>query len=707
MKRKSRSVISALLTASMVFTMTGCGNSSNDADPSPTPTSGAAVTDEPSVTDPVVEPDVTDTPDTPDDTPKEIVTIRFGTHYEQELNPHYVDEVTGEYTMAEADREARLAAEQAILDQYGVVFEYVQYAGNTTEVLLQSVMANDPICDIAWMWGGSEGQILAQNVLQQLDDYAYIFEDEEHSWMLYDQIFGHNYFLGAVMRFNQRWPLVYNISYIEEVDSLKDENGNTIYPNTLYEEGNWTWSTFQDYLAKIESFYANSSAPNRPERRIDAYQTDYRFAALSALYANGGGIYGTDGLQVNSEATKEAVAYIQTLMDSKLITCETYDNSVTPGWTWNGSNFQSGETVFTDIPDWYINGAASAATDRGQSIGIVPWPRPDDMSIDDENYRQVLTVSDSIGILKGVSAEKTELALKSLALFYETYYTSLAGVDTIKEYKEQYAAQQAAAYGFDIFHEEVGDAMLRTYQETAAKLVGNDYSDLIGMRGSWDEILGNSLYGASGTASYDVAIEANMNVFDTINNDMIAILASEGVNDNIKPSVSTVSGDALAIPAGTAFEDVAWGDYITATDNIDGALDISTMAVEWKTEVDFNVVGAYDNAFTAKFTDASGNVGTKDISFVIYNPANTTAPTVTVVEAPANVAVDTSTADITWKGSFIESAVDADGLDVSRNIKADLSGIDTTTPGTYTVTITVTDFAGNETQVDVTVTVGE
>lgn len=705
MKKKGLKAISTVLAIIMVLSMVGCGKSSKgDKDANATPTASPSQSTDSTGDTGSKDNQNSDGQET--DGPKEVVTIRFGTHYEQGLNPHYVDEVTGEYTMPEAEREARLAAEEAILGELGVVFEYVQYPGNTNEVLMQSVMANDPISDIAWMWGGSEGTVLAQNVLQQLDQYTYIFEDEEFSWMLYDPIFGHNYFLGAEMRFNQRWPLVYNISYIEAVDSLKDENGNTIYPTELYEKGEWTWSTFKDYLAKIEAFYANSSAPNRPERRIDAYQTDYRFAALSAVYANGGSIYGVNGLEVNSEATKEAVAYIKELMDAKILTCETYSDSITPGWTWNGGNFQSGESVFTDIPDWFIGGASTQATERGESIGIVPWPRPDDMSIDDENYRQVLTVSDSIGILKGVSPEKTELALKALALFYKTYYTALADVDTIAEYKNQYAEQQAAAYGFDIFHEEIGDSVLSVYQTLAGNIVGNDYSDLIGMRVKWDEILGNSLYGVNGTASYDVAIEANISIFDTVEQDMMAILASEGVNDNIKPSIKTSYDAPLAIPVGTAFENAGWADYIIATDNVDGTLDISTMEVTPKNEYDLNVVGLYEGAFDASFTDSSGNTETKSISFVVYNPENKTAPTVTLVSEPAPIAIDANASEITWNGNFVESAVDADGLDVSRNIKADLSTLDTTTPGTYTVDITVTDFAGNETIVSVDVVVG-
>lgn len=637
--------------------------------------------------------------------PKEIITIRLGTHHVPGLDPHYTDDVTGEFVMAEAEREARLAAEEAILNELGVVFEYVQFAGNTTEVLLQSVMANDPICDIAWMWGGSEGVILAQNVLQQIDDYAYLFEDEEYSWMLYDKVFGHNYFLGAVMRYTQRWPLVFNIDYIEAVDSLKDEKGNTIYPTTLFEQGKWTWSTFRDYLAKIEAFYANSSAPNRPERRIDAYQTDYRFAALSAIYSAGGSIYGSDGLQVNSEETKKGVAFISNLMNQKLLITETYDDSVTPGWTWNGGNFQGGESVFTDIPDWFIPGAATQAADRGQSIGIVPWPREDSLSLDDERYNQVMTVSDSIGILKGVSPENTELSLKALRLFYQTFYTHMAGVETIAEFKDAYATSQAAAIGFDIFHELAGESILESFKYVSKKVVGNDYSDLIGLRVKWDEIVANSLYGVNGTPAYDVAIEANLNIFDTVISDMTAILSKEGTNDNIKPNVTTAFDSPLAIPVGSSMEDPIWGDYIIATDNIDGTLDISTMKLEFLYEVDFSKVGLNDSAFKAHFTDKSGNTNYKTISFIVYDPTNTTPPTITAVAEPAPIKVDTNVADIVWKDNFIASALDSNGFDITRNIVADISELDTTTPGTYKVKITVSDFAGNSSQTEVSVVV--
>lgn len=702
MKKFRKSMIAMLLLVCMVFT-TACGSKPTETTPTPTPAGNE--TGEPT-TNPETDPTAA-----PTEGPKEIVTIRYGTHYINDLDPHYQDSVTGEYTMAENKREAALAAEEAILNELGVVFEYVQFSGDTREVLLQSVMAKDPVCDIAILWGGSEGTILAQNVLQKLDDYAYIFqEDEDYSWMLYDKLFDHYYLLGSVVRFNQRWPLVYNIDLIEAVDSLKDANGNTIYPNTLFDEGKWTWSAFKDYLEKINAYYANNDA-------IRAYETDYRFAGLSAAYSAGGAIYGTDGLSVAGAGMKSAVSYIDELMDAGLLTVSSTYDDMTPEWTYAGNQFVFGSTVFTDIPDWFINWAATEASNREQSIGIVPWPRPDSMSLDDENYRQVITVSDSIGVPKGVSPEKTELALKALALYTKTYYTTLADVDTMAEYQDAYGMIEASSFGFDIFHDKIGDSILNSFQYITGKMAtGKDYSDLLGLRVTWDNIVRDSFYGLNGSASYDVAVEANINEFNKVIEDMTSILSKEGVNDNVAPTVSFLK-EPIAVPAGTKMTDAIWGEFIGATDNAEGVMTLASFKPEFNSpdtdskvdraysEADFATPGYYNRAFKAYFVDQAGNKGYKTVSVYVYDPNNKTAPTVTMVAEPAAIAVNTDVATITWAGSFVESAVDANGLDVSSNIKADLSELDTSTPGTYNVKLTVTDWAGNTAEVTAAVTV--
>ena len=53
----------------------------------------------------------------------------------------------------------------------------------------------------------------------------------------------------------------------------------------------------------------------------------------------------------------------------------------------------------------------------------------------------------------------------------------------------------------------------------------------------------------------------------------------------------------------------------------------------------------------------------------------------------------------------MEAAADADGLDLKNFVVADISELDTSTPGEYPVTLSVRDFAGNETSVVFSVTV--
>ena len=66
-------------------------------------------------------------------------------------------------------------------------------------------------------------------------------------------------------------------------------------------------------------------------------------------------------------------------------------------------------------------------------------------------------------------------------------------------------------------------------------------------------------------------------------------------------------------------------------------------------------------------SDLSGNEETSRLKVVVYNPDNTEAPVITVKAELPTIAVDTDSAGINWN-DFIESAVDADGLDISGNI---------------------------------------
>nr|WP_297707990.1 immunoglobulin-like domain-containing protein [uncultured Butyrivibrio sp.] len=696
----AKKVLGIGLASTMVAaSLAGCGNAASDSATQTTTDTTTSQTEETKKEETAAS---TETQTT--EVSGEPVVIRYGTHWVAGLDPNHVDDVTGEYTMAESERQAALAGLQAIKDELNVEFEFVEYSQDTRVELMTSVLAGDPVCEIANIWGGAEGTILAQNVLQELDDYADIFADEESSWMYYDKLYGHNYLLSFTERFIPRWPLIYNASMIEAVDTLKDENGNTVYPTDLWKKGEWTWDKFEEYLSKINAFYANKEPAEDGNiyKTVQSYETDHRFAGLSAMYSNGAAIYGSDGLGVDTQEAEDALAYVKKLMDAGYMSdCGYYDDNYTPEWCRSQADFSRGGTVFTDCPDWLIASAGSALADRDESMGIVPWPRADRLSADSDEYKQVITLGDSVGILKGIDEEKTALALKAYRLFWATYYKTLGGVDDLSQYTATMAASQAAGFGFDIYNETYGQDILDAFTFISQNL-GNDYSDLLNLRVAWDDIFGKSLCGVDGFSdNYAVAVEANKSDFTNQISNMEALLSSNEVHDNQSPSVSA---SQIVIPVGTDITSVDLKEFFTANDSVDGDIDIATGEVTYSDDLDTATPGIYEKAVTVSVVDSSNNEGHASAKVIVYSADNKEAPTVTVKAEADAVALDTDASSIDWK-NFIESATDADGLDVSSNITADLSTLDTTTPGDYTVKLTVTDFAGNTAEQEVTVTV--
>lgn len=627
--------------------------------------------------------------------------IRMGTHWKPELDPHNIDETTGNYTIGdEEDRLIRIAAEDAVREKYNVEIEYVQYAQDTRSELVLSVLAGNPVCDLALMWNGSENTVLAQNILQPLDKYVDLYDGA--AWMLPDKVYGHYYFLNANQSFTQYFSLLVNLTMLEQVDALKDADGNTIYPTDLLERDEWTWSTFKDYLTKIQAYYGNTPAPDGAKvSTVQAYETDHRYATLSAMYANGGAIYGAKGLQVNSKESIEAVQYIKSLRDAGvMVDCGTYDDGYTPQWCESGNDFGRGATVFAECPIWMIKSHIDECTARGESVALMPWPRPDNLAKDSEDYRQVISVGDIWGVLKGIDEEKTELAVKVFRTYWETYYELKAHVADMSEYKEAMAETEAMKYGLDIFNEKLGDGILNAFIFNSEKCVPNDFANLLGMRDPWDRIVGKGFYGVEGMPSYEVAIEANMNQFTDTMAQMEAILGSNELHDNQAPSVKASGSVALGL--GTDVGLIDFSEYFTAEDGFDGVLDPAAATYD-VSKVDSTTVGTYQ--VKGIFADKAGNEGSAKLNVYVFNPDNTTAPTLTVKEELPTVAMDSNTADIDWAGQFVDVAADADGLDLKENVTADVSQLDTSTPDEYPVELSVIDYAGNITTVEITVSV--
>ena len=257
----------------------------------------------------------------------------------------------------------------------------------------------------------------------------------------------------------------------------------------------------------------------------------------------------------------------------------------------------------------------------------------------------------------------------------------------------------------DLYNDTYGQDLIDCYTYILGH-INTNYANMMGLwedydtHNQWTEILGQSLFKAPGMSSYDVAIKANLTNLTNKTDSIAAILKTEGVHDNQKPNIT--KEDNVALAAGTG--DVDWTQYFSAEDAVDGAIDITADSITVSEELDLSTAGKYEKAVTAKASDKSGNEAESSITVIVYNADNTTAPTATAKEELPTVSLNTETSGINWS-DFLETAEDADGLDVKGNVSADLSTLDTTTPGEYDVTLTVTDYAGNTTEITVKVTV--
>ena len=156
--------------------------------------------------------------------------------------------------------------------------------------------------------------------------------------------------------------------------------------------------------------------------------------------------------------------------------------------------------------------------------------------------------------------------------------------------------------------------------------------------------------------------------------------------DNGAPQLSGVN--ALFTYIGTEPDYLAG---VTAMDDRDMALQIQVD----KSKVDLNAIGTYDVLYSV--TDAAGNT--------------TTAPsTVTVTDdnvAPTILGVHNISLYLGSAVSYRSGVEVRDDKDSAPKLEVDSSKVDLTAAGTYPLVYTAQDMTGNETRIEVTVTVAE
>ena len=633
-------------------------------------------------------------------------TIRIGTHAQSEDDPYMIDAITGEQNpgMNADKKKASITALEKVKEELGVEIQFLQYSSDLKQLLLQTVLAGDPYCELAVLWGGVQGTILSQNVLQPLDDYAYIFHDDpDGAWILPQKTFGAYYLMNRDLLFSNTWPICYNITMIEAVPSLKDANGRTIYPSDLYYSGEWTWSRFKDYLTKIKQYYSGKKAASGAD--IVACNTNFTFFGLFALHSVGTGVYDGGAMSFDTDAAIEACEYVDQLITADVVSCSSAQRGVKAdsGWLTGTEAFLRGETVFTNCARWRMDDASTALTTRGESMGVIPFPYPDGTNPHtDENskYRHVTPMADSVGLMRGTDKETSILALEAYKMYKVEFYKAYAQVDSITQYMEERASADALTFGVDIFHPEVGEQNLAIWQEFGAE-PANEYSEACDVMWGWSDILGRSIYGVNGYAKYRTAVQANKQEIYKKLETIGEALNSDGAVDAVAPSLS--SKKTIALCEGTDPAKVDWSEYIGASDNADGVYEIDRVKFDFS-EVDFNTVGTYKDLLKASVQDNGGNTGSRNFTVLVYRKDNQEAPSLVAKEVVPEVDRNKDVSTIKWS-DYVEMAQDADGIDISGNISADTGWLDVTEAGEYPVDLVATDYVGNKAEVTITVKV--
>ena len=156
--------------------------------------------------------------------------------------------------------------------------------------------------------------------------------------------------------------------------------------------------------------------------------------------------------------------------------------------------------------------------------------------------------------------------------------------------------------------------------------------------------------------------------------------------DNGEPQITGV--DTIFTYIGTEPDYLAG---VTAMDDRDMALEI----IVDSSKVDVNTVGTYDISYSV--TDAAGNTTTVTTTVTVTD--DNVAPTIQGVH---DISLYLGSAV-----SYRSGVILADDKDPSPKLEVDSSKVDLSNPGTYPLVYTARDMTGNETRLEVTVTVAE
>jgi hypothetical protein len=350
--------------------------------------------------------------------------------------------------------------------------------------------------------------------------------------------------------------------------------------------------------------------------------------------------------------------------------------------------------------------ASGLLSERGESVGLVPYPRPDNMAYNDPNYRMEHRPSSTYSILKGVSDERAVLALHAIKTYHIEWLKNMGGVNSLSDFLSATAEVAASRDGYDILHPVIGRDILHIYSNYSPS-TANEFFEIIGIDSNHEIgmlIVGEALHGHNNAPTYAIHVQQRLHTVTDLLLRNEAILQTEELVINRPPVITFFAPVALAM--GNDPADYDFSGFVTILSHADGPIPLS-MAELTFTDFDWNTPGMYESAIRVTAVCSVGIEVSANANVAVFDPNSTTPPTFEIRETFRNIMLNENAALINWRADFLQSASDANGVNLNFNyVRGDISRLDVSTPGTYPVTLTISDFAGNETLVEIQVTVG-
>ena len=194
------------------------------------------------------------------------------------------------------------------------------------------------------------------------------------------------------------------------------------------------------------------------------------------------------------------------------------------------------------------------------------------------------------------------------------------------------------------------------------------------------------------SGTFDTSIEQTYTIVYTVldsSDNSASTTRTITVNDTIAPVISLIGDATITIEFGTVFTDLG----ATATDNIDGEI---TSSITTLGTVDSSIAGTYTIIYSVM--DSGDNSASVTRITIVNTPPDTTAPVIALTGSTINLYVG---------GTFTDpGATASDNEDGNLTSSIITSGsVDTSTIGTYSITYSVSDAAGNSALVTRSVTI--